>query len=121
MMTGQIDGLGRAPKRVNDGNVRTTPLPSIYRNSPIFKDLRNPDKLKGKYGVCAFKYICGGSRSKTFAMTGDYMERKPSLCIYSKNITKTEKQSIKTNLTIISIYRFDTRQRIFTFARTSAF
>ena len=102
--TGQIDGLGRAPKGVNDGNgfvfishigdvypsgllpikagnVRTTPLADIYRNSPIFQDLRNPDKYKGKCGVCEFRHVCGGSRSRAYAMTGDYMESEP-FCVY---------------------------------------
>lgn len=102
--TGQIDGLGRAPKGVNDGNgfvfishigdvypsgllpvnagnIRETPLAEIYRNSPIFQDLRNPDKYKGKCGVCEYRYVCGGSRSRAFAMTGDYMESEP-FCVY---------------------------------------
>ncbi|MCC3355575.1 TIGR04053 family radical SAM/SPASM domain-containing protein [Bacillus sp. REN16] len=102
--TGQIDGLGRAPQGVNDGNgfvfishigdvypsgllpviagnVRETPLAEIYRDSPIFKDLRNPDKYKGKCGVCEFRHVCGGSRSRAYAMTGDYMESEP-FCVY---------------------------------------
>ncbi|MEH7386676.1 TIGR04053 family radical SAM/SPASM domain-containing protein [Bacillus sp. JJ1521] len=102
--TGKIDGLGRAPQGVNDGsgfvfishigdvypsgllpviagNVRETPLAKIYRESPIFKDLRNPDKFKGKCGVCEFRHVCGGSRSRAYAMTGDYMESEP-FCVY---------------------------------------
>ncbi|MFC4322354.1 TIGR04053 family radical SAM/SPASM domain-containing protein [Litchfieldia salsa] len=102
--TGSFDGLGRAPKGVNDGNgfvfishigdvfpsgllpikagnVRETPLPEIYRNSPIFQELRNPDLYKGKCGVCEYRYVCGGSRSRAYAMTGDYMESEP-YCVY---------------------------------------
>ena len=103
-LTGSIDGLGRAPKGVNDGNgfvfishigdvypsgllpvkagnVRETPLAEIYRESPIFKALRNPDGFKGKCGVCEFRYVCGGSRSRAYAMTGDYLESEP-FCVY---------------------------------------
>ncbi|MED3623094.1 TIGR04053 family radical SAM/SPASM domain-containing protein [Neobacillus thermocopriae] len=103
-LTGSIDGLGRAPKGVNDGNgfvfishigdvypsgllpvkagnVRETPLAEIYRESPIFKSLRNPDGFKGKCGVCEFRYVCGGSRSRAYAMTGDYLESEP-YCVY---------------------------------------
>lgn len=103
-ITTPFDGLGRAPKGVNDGNgfvfishigdvfpsgllpvkagnVRTTPLADIYRESPIFKDLRNPDKYKGKCGVCEFRFVCGGSRSRAYAMTGDYLESEP-FCVY---------------------------------------
>ncbi|KAF0816894.1 Radical SAM heme biosynthesis protein AhbD, Fe-coproporphyrin III decarboxylase [Bacillus sp. ZZV12-4809] len=114
-LTGSIDGLGRAPKGVNDGNgfvfishigdvypsgllpvkagnVREQPLAEIYRDSPIFKDLRNPDKYKGKCGQCEFRYVCGGSRSRAFAMTGDYMESEP-FCVYIPKALrkKTEK------------------------------
>nr|WP_309098818.1 TIGR04053 family radical SAM/SPASM domain-containing protein [Fredinandcohnia onubensis] len=112
--TGQIDGLGRAPQGVNDGNgfvfishtgdvypsgllpvkagnVRETPLAEIYRESPIFKDLRNPDKYKGKCGVCEFRHVCGGSRSRAYAMTGDYMESEP-FCVYiPESLRKKEK------------------------------
>jgi AdoMet-dependent heme synthase len=103
-LTGSIDGLGRAPKGVNDGNgfvfishigdvypsgllpvkagnVRETPLAEIYRDSPIFKSLRNPDEYKGKCGQCEFRYVCGGSRSRAYAMTGDYLESEP-FCVY---------------------------------------
>lgn len=103
-LTGSIDGLGRAPKGVNDGNgfvfishigdvypsgllpvkagnIRETPLAEIYRESPIFKALRNPDGFKGKCGVCEFRHVCGGSRSRAYAMTGDYLESEP-FCVY---------------------------------------
>ncbi|MFC0558458.1 TIGR04053 family radical SAM/SPASM domain-containing protein [Halalkalibacter alkalisediminis] len=117
-MTGPFDGLGRAPKGVNDGNgfvfishigdvypsgllpvkagnVRTTPLADIYRDSPIFKDLRNPDKYKGKCGVCEFRYVCGGSRSRAYAMTGDYMESEP-YCVYiPKSMRKQNKEKVR--------------------------
>jgi AdoMet-dependent heme synthase len=115
-LTGSIDGLGRAPKGVNDGNgfvfishigdvypsgllpvkagnVRETPLAEIYRESPIFKDLRNPDGFKGKCGVCEFRYVCGGSRSRAYAMTGDYLESEP-FCVYiPKSLRGKQEQS----------------------------
>ncbi len=98
------DGLKRAPKGVNDGNgfafvnhigdvmpsgllpivggnIRDTPLAEIYREAKVFKDLRQPDNYKGKCGVCEFNKICGGSRSRTYAVTGDYMESEP-FCVY---------------------------------------
>jgi AdoMet-dependent heme synthase len=103
-MASVIDGLKRAPKGVNDGNgfvfishtgdvmpsgllplvggnVREKSLADIYRNSPVFNDLRSPDKYKGKCGVCEFRYVCGGSRSRTYAVTGDYMGSEP-FCVY---------------------------------------
>lgn len=99
-----VDGLKRAPKGVNDGNgfifishvgdvfpsgllpikvgnVRERTLKEIYRESPVLKEIRNPDLYKGKCGVCEYRYICGGSRSRTFAVTGDYLESEP-YCVY---------------------------------------
>ncbi len=61
------------------GNVRRTDLLDVYQNAPIFHQLRNPSLLKGKCGRCEFKTICGGSRARAFAMTGDYLAQEP-LC-----------------------------------------
>ncbi|MDQ0257896.1 radical SAM protein [Evansella vedderi] len=111
--TGRIDGLGRAPKGVNDGNgfvfishigdvypsgllpikagnIRETPLPEIYRESEIFQSLRNPDLYKGKCGVCEFKHVCGGSRSRAYAITGDYLESEP-YCVYIPKVLRKKK------------------------------
>ena len=33
-----------------------------YQQSPLFRELRNPDLLQGKCGVCKFRTLCGGSR-----------------------------------------------------------
>ncbi|MFC4386721.1 TIGR04053 family radical SAM/SPASM domain-containing protein [Gracilibacillus marinus] len=114
--TGTVDGLGRAPKGVNDGNgfvfishigdvypsgllpvkvgnVRLQTLPDIYRNSPILKQLRDPNQYKGKCGVCEFRQVCGGSRSRAYAMTGDYLESEP-YCVY---IPKAMRKHTKTS------------------------
>ena len=113
-LTGSIDGLGRAPKGVNDGNgfvfishigdvypsgllpvkagnVREQPLAEIYRESRIFKSLRNPDEYKGKCGQCEFRYVCGGSRSRAYAMTGDYLESEP-FCVYIPKSMRKQKE-----------------------------
>lgn len=115
-MASVIDGLKRAPKGVNDGNgfvfishtgdvmpsgllplvggnVREKPLADIYRDSQIFKDLRNPDQYKGKCGVCEFRYVCGGSRSRTYAVTGDYMGSEP-FCVYIPETMRKTKSPI---------------------------
>ncbi|MBI4216101.1 MAG: TIGR04053 family radical SAM/SPASM domain-containing protein [Chloroflexi bacterium] len=98
------DSIGRAPKGVNDGNgclfvshigevspsgflplvggnVREQPLAEIYRNSSLFRDLRDTAKLKGKCGVCEYNTICGGSRARAYAVTGDYLAAEP-YCVY---------------------------------------
>jgi radical SAM protein with 4Fe4S-binding SPASM domain len=63
------------------GNVRATSLPNIYRNSPVFLGVRDYSQIKGKCGVCEFKNICGGSRSRAYAITGDPMRSDP-YCVY---------------------------------------
>ena len=59
------------------GNIRETKLVTAYRDSELFRDLRNPAKLKGRCGRCPFAGPCGGSRSRAFALTGDWLETDP--------------------------------------------
>jgi radical SAM protein len=63
------------------GNVREHALSDIYRNSPMLRELRDMDRLRGKCGRCEFRWVCGGSRARAYGMTGDPMESDP-LCIY---------------------------------------
>lgn len=63
------------------GNVRDTSPVELYRNAPIFKQIRDMDSLQGKCGICEYRYTCGGSRSRALAYTGDMMESDP-LCPY---------------------------------------
>ncbi len=63
------------------GNVRESTLRNIYMTSKIFVELKNPDNLKGKCGMCEFRYLCGGSRARAYAMAGDYLAAEPR-CIY---------------------------------------
>lgn len=98
------DTIGRAPRGLNDGkgfvfvshlgevfpsgflpftagNVRSDSLSRIYRESPIFQQLRDDSQLGGKCGACEFRHICGGSRARAFALTGDPLAEEPC-CVY---------------------------------------
>ena len=77
--TGNVYPSGFLP--IHAGNIRETPLAEIYRNSPIFKALRDSARLEGKCGACEFKEICGGSRARAYALTGDPLAAEPC-CIY---------------------------------------
>ena len=77
--TGSVYPSGFLP--IDAGNVRQTPLAEIYRNAPIFKSLRDTAQLKGKCGACEYKEICGGSRARAYAVTGDPLASEPC-CIY---------------------------------------
>jgi radical SAM protein len=63
------------------GNVRQQSLVDIYRDAPLFRTLRQPDAFQGRCGCCEFNTICGGSRSRAFAMTGDATAEEP-FCTY---------------------------------------
>lgn len=63
------------------GNIRESSLLEVYRNHPVFLELRNQNLLKGKCGICEFRDVCAGSRARAFAMTGDYLAEEP-FCAY---------------------------------------
>ncbi len=100
----QTGAITRAPKGVNEakgfvfishigevypsgflplkaGNVKLESLVDIYRTSDIFKRLRDSSNLKGKCGVCEYRELCGGSRSRAWAALGDAFASDPT-CTY---------------------------------------
>lgn len=74
------------------GNIRAESLSDIYRRHPVFLDLRNEDLLKGKCGHCEFRHICGGSRARAYAMTGDYLAEEP-FCYYEPPAVREDRQA----------------------------
>ena len=117
------DGIGRAPKGINDGkgfvfvshrgevypsgflpisggNIRTQSLADIYRNSPLFRELRDESLLEGKCGRCEFKEICGGSRSRAYALTGNAFAEEPC-CVYEPK-RETAPAPKKARLTVLA-------------------
>jgi len=101
------DGLNRPTRGVNDGNgflfishvgdiqpsgflpltagnVRTDDVIDVYRHSQLFTDLRTPDKIKGRCGICEYRDVCGGQRGRAYGITGDYLESDPA-CVYIPN------------------------------------
>jgi radical SAM protein with 4Fe4S-binding SPASM domain len=56
-------------------------LTDVYRNSDLFRTLRDTTQRGGKCGLCEYQKVCGGSRSRAFAFTGDYLAEDPR-CIY---------------------------------------
>jgi radical SAM protein len=98
------DAIGRAPRGLNDGkgfvfishtgevfpsgflpvsagNIRRQGLGGLYRESALFRSLRDTSNLEGKCGLCEFKEICGGSRARAFALTGNPNGEEPC-CSY---------------------------------------
>lgn len=54
------------------GSVRDRSFADIWRDSPIFDQLRQP-KLKGRCGICEYRNMCGGCRARPLARSGDLM------------------------------------------------
>ncbi len=77
--TGEIFPSGFLP--VSGGNVLRDSLTDVYRNSPLFRSLRDTSQRGGKCGLCEYQKICGGSRSRAYALAGDYLAEDPR-CIY---------------------------------------
>ncbi len=86
--TGEMYPSGFLP--VSAGNVRRDSLVEVYRSSPLFRTLRDADNLRGKCGECEFRNLCGGSRSRSFALTGDYLAEDPR-CVYQPKAAVTRK------------------------------
>lgn len=63
------------------GSVREADPVALYRDSPVFRALRQADRFGGRCGRCEFRGVCGGSRARAFAATGDPLAEDP-LCAY---------------------------------------
>lgn len=77
--TGEVFPSGFLP--ISAGNVRRRGLAEIYRESPILQSLREVARLEGKCRECEFKAICGGSRARAYAVTGNLFAPDPC-CSY---------------------------------------
>ncbi|MCA9132072.1 MAG: hypothetical protein KDA45_02920, partial [Planctomycetales bacterium] len=56
-------------------------LVQVYQDSSIFRSLRDSDRLEGKCRQCEFRNVCGGSRARAFAVTGNMFAEEPD-CQY---------------------------------------
>jgi len=77
--TGEVMAAGFLPRPVV-GNVRDTPLDVLYRTAPELLKLRNPDGFHGPCGTCDYRWICGGSRARALAASGDPFGSDP-MCV----------------------------------------
>lgn len=59
------------------GNVKVDSLKEVYLHAELFRSLRNPNLFRGKCGACEFRFVCGGSRARACAATGDPLESDP--------------------------------------------
>lgn len=89
--TGDVYPSGFLP--ITAGNVRLQRLADLYRNSPVFKHLRDSAQLAGKCGECPFREVCGGSRARAYAATGDAWAEDPA-CAYVPPKLRKDRASV---------------------------
>ena len=76
---GDVTPSGFLPMPV--GNVRETDPITLYRESPTFVSLRDNARFGGRCGRCEYSSVCGGSRGRAYAATGDPLAEDP-LCVH---------------------------------------
>jgi len=76
---GDVTPSGFLPLAV--GNVRRANPLTLYRDDAIFQALRAPEQFQGRCGACTFHEICGGSRARAWAASGDVLGEDP-LCAW---------------------------------------
>jgi heme b synthase len=76
---GEVGGCGYLPLLA--GNVRQAPLTEIYRESALFKSIRDANLLQGRCGLCEYRMLCGGCRARALGATGNYLDEEP-FCTY---------------------------------------
>jgi radical SAM protein with 4Fe4S-binding SPASM domain len=64
---------------IRTGNVRTDDVVEVYRRSELFQALRQPEQFADRCGECEFHFVCGGSRARAFASSGNPLGQDP-LC-----------------------------------------
>jgi radical SAM protein len=76
---GEVGGCGYLPLLA--GNVRQASLVEIYRESPLFKSIRDVNLLQGRCGICEYRVLCGGCRARALGASGNYLGEEP-FCTY---------------------------------------
>jgi len=62
------------------GSIRDQPLRTIYRDNPLLRSIRAAE-FTGRCGRCEYADLCGGSRARAYAATGDPLADDPA-CPY---------------------------------------
>lgn len=73
--TGEIYPSGFLPLKT--GQFPHDSVVDTYQRHPTFLSLRDPNQFHGKCGICDYRFECGGSRARAFAVTGDPLGSEP--------------------------------------------
>ena len=72
---GEVYPAGFLP--IGLGNVRDRPLRDIYTGDPLLRAIRSAH-FTGRCGDCDYADLCGGSRARAYAATGDPLSEDPA-------------------------------------------
>lgn len=80
--TGELTPAGFLP--IVLGNVRTDDIVQVYRDHPLLRQIRAAE-FGGACGRCEYRELCGGSRSRAYACSGDPLAADPA-CAYAATL-----------------------------------
>lgn len=80
---GSIFPGGLLPYKI--GNIRHDNLARVYRENDLLRMIRDR-RLNGHCGICEFKEVCGGSRARSFACSGDPLGSDPACLLTVKPV-----------------------------------
>jgi AdoMet-dependent heme synthase len=80
--TGIVQICGFLEEPAGDLRAAAWDFAKVWRESPLFLQMRDRSQYKGDCGVCGYWRWCGGCRARAWAATGDYMAQEPN-CAYT--------------------------------------
>lgn len=75
------------------GNVRDDDLADVYREHPLLRQIRAAE-FTGRCGICPHRNLCGGSRARAYASSGDPLGEDPG-CAYEPRGAMIAAQNIE--------------------------
>lgn len=79
--TGIVQICGFLPLEAGDLRSCGFDFGTIWRTSPLFREVRDIDGYHGKCGWCGYRAVCGGCRARAFSINGDHLGEEP-FCLY---------------------------------------
>ena len=65
-----------------------------FRHSELHLKLRDKSNIKGRCGICEYREICGGCRTRAEYYTGDLFESDPA-CNYIPKVLKEDPKALQ--------------------------
>ena len=74
------------------GNLMEQSLGEIWKDSPIMKQLRAREDIKGACATCEYQAVCGGCRARAYSYFGDLMGPDPGCMLNLKYYEEKQKE-----------------------------